>query len=168
MTDFFPENIEKLAREVLAAARAKGFKVATAESCTGGLVAGALTEIPGSSDVFERGFSTYSNRAKHELLGVPDAVLRSAGAVSEHCARAMAEGALQAAPVQATVAITGIAGPGGGSSDKPAGLVHFAAARTGGKTVALERRFGDIGRSKVRLLSVETALQMLLDAIRKS
>jgi nicotinamide-nucleotide amidase len=168
MTAFFPERIETLAREVLSAARAKGFKIATAESCTGGLVAGALTEIPGSSDVFERGFSTYSNQAKKDVLGVPADLLKRHGAVSEPCARAMAEGALSHAPVQITVAITGIAGPGGGSLDKPAGLVHFAAARAGGATVAVEKRFGDIGRPKVRLLSVETALEMMLDAIRRT
>jgi nicotinamide-nucleotide amidase len=168
MTEFFPERIVTLARDVLAAARAKGFKIATAESCTGGLVAGALTEIPGSSDVFERGFSTYSNHAKREVLGVSVDLLKQHGAVSEPCARAMAEGALRAAPVQVTVAITGIAGPGGGSPDKPAGLVHFASARSGGATVAVEKRFGDIGRTKVRLLSVETALEMLLDSIGKA
>jgi nicotinamide-nucleotide amidase len=167
MTEFFPPPIIDLARTVLAEARAKGFKIATAESCTGGLMAGALTEIPGSSDVFERGFSTYSNRAKQDLLGVPDAVLRTFGAVSEPCARAMAEGALKAAPVHVTVAITGIAGPGGGTADKPAGLVHFASARKDRTTVAQEKRFGDIARTEVRLLSVETALHMLLDAIRQ-
>lgn len=164
--DLFPVAIIDLARQVLAEARAKGFKVATAESCTGGLVAGALTEIPGSSDVFERGFSTYSNQAKQDLLGVSTAVLKAYGAVSEPCARAMAQGALKAAPVQATVAITGIAGPGGGTLEKPAGLVCFAAATAGGHLVSVEKRFGDIGRTKVRLASVETALEMLLDAIR--
>lgn len=167
MSEFFPERIESLAREVLAEARKRGWKVATAESCTGGLVAGALTEIPGSSDVFERGFSTYSNQAKQDVLGVPADLLKAHGAVSEPCARAMADGALRAAPVQAAVAITGIAGPGGGTPEKPAGLVHFAAASNGGEVIAVEKRFGDIGRTKVRLLSVETALEMLLDAVRR-
>jgi nicotinamide-nucleotide amidase len=167
MTEMFPEHVQRLASEVLADARAKRIMIATAESCTGGLVAGALTEIPGSSDVFERGFSTYSNRAKTELLGVSGDVLRNSGAVSEPCARAMAEGALRAAPVQLSVAITGIAGPGGGSPDKPAGLVYIATARAGGTTVAQEKRFGDVGRSQVRMQSVENALRMLLDAIHQ-
>jgi nicotinamide-nucleotide amidase len=168
MTSIFPDHVFDLARQVLAEARAKGFKIATAESCTGGLVAAALTEVPGSSDVFERGFSTYSNVAKQQVLGVPGDLLRQYGAVSEPCARAMAAGALAAAPVQVTVAITGIAGPGGGGPDKPAGLVHFASARQGGAVVAAERRFGDVGRGKVRLASVEVALALLLDAIRQS
>lgn len=167
MTDFFSRNIYDLARDVLAEARARGLKIATAESCTGGLVAGALTEVPGSSDVFERGFSTYSNQAKSDVLGVAKSLLGAFGAVSEECARAMAEGALKSAPVQAAVAITGIAGPGGASADKPAGLVHFATARAGHLTVHKEMRFGDIGRTKVRLLSVETALTMLLAAVRQ-
>jgi nicotinamide-nucleotide amidase len=167
MTSPFSDQICDLARQVLAEARTRGFKIATAESCTGGLVAGALTEIPGSSDVFERGFSTYSNQAKMDVLAVPSALLKQFGAVSEPCARAMAEGALRAAPVHVTVAITGIAGPGGGTPDKPAGLVHFATARMGGIAIAQEKRFGDIGRSAVRLASIETALTMLLDAIQR-
>jgi nicotinamide-nucleotide amidase len=167
MTTMFPAHVYDLAAQVLAEARARGFKVATAESCTGGLAAGALTEVPGSSDVFERGFSTYSNQAKIDVLGVPSALLKRYGAVSDPCVRAMAEGALRAAPVQAVVAITGIAGPGGGSAEKPAGLVHFATARQGHATASEEMRFGDIGRTQVRLLSVETALRMLLDAIRQ-
>ena len=167
MSSPFSDRVYDLAAQVLADARARGFKIATAESCTGGLVAGALTEVPGSSDVFERGFSTYSNQAKMDVLGVSPALLKHHGAVSEACARAMADGALNASPVHVAVAITGIAGPGGGTAEKPAGLVHFAAARRGNAVTAQEKRFGDIGRSAVRLASVECALNMLLDAIRR-
>jgi nicotinamide-nucleotide amidase len=166
MSAFFSAKIEDLAAQVLAEARVRAMKVATAESCTGGLVAGALTEIPGSSDVFDRGYSTYSNTAKMHVLGVGAELLKAHGAVSEQCVRAMAEGALSVSGVDATVAITGIAGPGGGSAAKPAGLVHFAAVRRGHATLAEERRFGDIGRSAVRIASVETALTLLLKAIR--
>lgn len=157
----FEPSILALAESVLASARAKSLRIATAESCTGGLVAGALTEIPGSSDVFERGFVTYSNAAKMEELGVPEATLRAHGAVSEATARAMAEGALRHAPADISVAITGVAGPGGGSPEKPVGLVHFAAARKGGPTIAAEHRFGDIGRSNIRTAAVEVALSLL-------
>jgi len=149
------------AEKLLADARAKGLKIATAESCTGGLVAGLLTEIAGSSDVFERGFVTYSDRAKQDSLGVPGAMIRQHGAVSEPVARAMAEGAIRNSGAQLAIAITGIAGPGGGSDEKPVGLVHITAARAGEATLHRECRFGDIGRSEVRLKSVETALEML-------
>jgi len=148
------------AETLLAEARAQGVKIATAESCTGGLVAGLLTEIPGSSDVFERGFVTYSNQAKLEMLGVPQALVAAHGAVSAQVARAMAKGALRHAPAHLAVAITGIAGPGGGTADRPVGLVHLAAAR-GEQLIARECRFGDTGRSEVRLKSVEVALEML-------
>lgn len=148
------------AEKLLAEARAKGLKIATAESCTGGLLAGLLTEIPGSSDVVERGFVTYSNDAKHELLGVPREILEAHGAVSEQTARALAEGALKHSKAGLAVSVTGIAGPGGGSTDKPVGLVHFAAAR-GGKVIHRECRFGDIGRGAVRARSVGVALEML-------
>jgi nicotinamide-nucleotide amidase len=166
MNGLFPVAIEDLARQVLAEARARGIKVCTAESCTGGLVAGALTEIPGSSDVFDRGYSTYSNTAKIHVLGVGVELLKAHGAVSEACARAMAQGALAASGADAAVAITGIAGPGGGTAAKPAGLVHFAAIRRSEATLAQERRFGDIGRGAVRIASVEAALNLLLKAIR--
>jgi nicotinamide-nucleotide amidase len=149
------------AEKLLADARVKGLKIATAESCTGGLVAGLLTEIAGSSDVFERGFVTYSDRAKQDSLGVPGAMIRQHGAVSEPVARAMAEGAIRNSGAQLAIAITGIAGPGGGSDEKPVGLVHITAARAGEATLHRECRFGDIGRSEVRLKSVETALEML-------
>jgi len=149
------------AEKLLAEARVKGLKIATAESCTGGLVAGLLTEIAGSSDVFERGFVTYSNKAKQELLGVPGALIRQHGAVSELVARAMAEGAIRHSTAQLSVAITGVAGPGGGSDEKPIGLVHITAARAGEASLHRECRFGDIGRSEVRLKSVEAALELL-------
>jgi nicotinamide-nucleotide amidase len=149
------------AEKLLAEARAKGLKIVTAESCTGGLVAGLLTEIAGSSDVFERGFVTYSNLAKQDLLGVPAAMIRQHGAVSEAVARAMAEGAIRNSVAQLAIAITGVAGPGGGTDEKPVGLVHITAARAGEATLHRECRFGDIGRSEVRLASVETAIAML-------
>ena len=157
----FAPTMLKLAESVLAKARAKGVHIATAESCTGGLVAGALTEIAGSSDVFERGFVTYSNKAKEEALGVQAATIRTHGAVSEPTARAMAEGALRQSHADVSVAITGVAGPGGGTAEKPVGLVHFAAARKGGDTIAVEHRFGDIGRQEIRLASVGVALTLL-------
>ena len=157
----FPDKILKLAETVLAEARAKNLKIVIAESCTGGLVAGALTEIAGSSDVFERGFVTYSNDAKQECLGVIDDTLDKFGAVSAPTAVAMAEGAIANSKADVSVAITGIAGPGGGSPEKPVGLVHFAAARRGGATDMEVRRFGDIGRNKIRMESVEVALTLL-------
>jgi nicotinamide-nucleotide amidase len=160
----FPDDIESLARTVIEAAASRGLRIATAESCTGGLVSGALTAIAGSSAVVERGFVTYSNAAKVDLLGVPLELIERHGAVSEPVARAMAQGALARSPVQLSVAVTGIAGPGGGSADKPVGLVHFAAAGPGG-LIHVERRFGDIGREAVRLDSVRVALEMLLDRI---
>jgi nicotinamide-nucleotide amidase len=146
---------------VLDACRRRGLLVATAESCTGGLVAGALTEIPGSSDVVDRGFVTYSNAAKEAMLGVPGAVLERHGAVSRETAEAMAAGALANSHADLTVAITGIAGPGGGGADKPVGLVHFAAAARDGRLIHREKRFGDIGRSTVRTRAVAEALAML-------
>src|ERR1700710_2887612 len=121
----FSAALRASAERPLAAARVGGVKIAAAESCTGGLVAGLLTEIPGSSDVFDRGFVTYSNRAKEEMLGVPAAMTRQHGAVSEPVARAMAEGAIRNSAAQLALAITGIAGPGGGSDEKPVGLVHI-------------------------------------------
>ena len=138
-----------------------GLKIATAESCTGGLVAGLLTEIAGSSAVLERGFVTYSNEAKRELLGVPAGALETHGAVSEPTARAMARGALAHSRAQVAVSITGVAGPGGGTAEKPVGLVHFACAGPGAAVVAVERRFGDLGRSAILMASVEQALALL-------
>jgi nicotinamide-nucleotide amidase len=158
----FPKPILKLATEVLANARAKGWKIATAESCTGGLVAGALTEIAGSSDVFERGFVTYSNEAKTELLGVAAELIAKHGAVSKEVALAMAEGALRHSRADLSVSITGIAGPGGGSREKPVGLVHIAAACSNRARRHEEHRFGALGRAEVRTKSVEAALGLLL------
>lgn len=149
---------------MLERARARGLWLATAESCTGGLVAGALTEIAGSSAAVGRGFVTYANDAKRELLGVPADVLATHGAVSESVVRAMAEGALRAARADLAVAITGIAGPGGGSADKPVGLVWFSTATADG-VHSTERRFGDAGRSAVRMAAVRTALQLLLERL---
>jgi nicotinamide-nucleotide amidase len=152
----------KLAENVLRSARANRLKIAAAESCTGGLVSAALTDIPGSSDVVERGFVTYSNEAKMQMLGVPDQTLRDHGAVSEATARAMAQGALANSHADLSVAITGVAGPGGGSEEKPVGLVHFAVARKGHDTISEKHLFGDIGRTAVREASVDVALNLLL------
>ena len=157
----FSADLRARAETLLAAARVKGLKIATAESCTGGLIAGLLTEIPGSSDVVERGFVTYSNQAKEEMLGVPGAMLRQHGAVSETVARAMAEGAIRKSTAQLSVAVTGIAGPGGGTDEKPVGLVHIAAARAGEATLHRECRFGDIGRSEIRLATITAGLELL-------
>lgn len=160
----FPDDIEALARRVIAEAAAGGVMIATAESCTGGLVAAALTQVAGSSAVVDRGFVTYSNEAKSDLVAVPVALIAAHGAVSEPVARAMAEGAVANSRAAVSVAITGIAGPGGGSADKPVGLVHFAAAGPAG-VIHVEKRFGDIGREKVRLASVVVALELLLDRV---
>jgi nicotinamide-nucleotide amidase len=159
--DLAHADLAPAATRVLARCRARGLTVATAESCTGGLVAGALTEIAGSSDVVDRGFVTYSNAAKHAMLGVSTAILERHGAVSRETAEAMARGALAHAPVDLAVAVTGIAGPGGGSAEKPVGLVHFAAAARDGRLIHREQRFGDIGRAEVRLRAVAEALAML-------
>lgn len=141
--------------------RRLGFTLATAESCTGGLVAAAITDIPGSSDVFDRGFVTYSNDAKKKLLGVSDDLLKEYGAVSKETAKAMALGALNAAQTSLAVSVTGIAGPSGGSPEKPVGLVHLACASRDGKYHARECRFGDIGRDEVRRRSVIAALTLI-------
>ena len=159
----FPNDIQRLAASVIAAASARGWTVATAESCTGGLVAGALTAVAGSSSVVDRGFVTYSNAAKSEMLGVPAALIVRHGAVSEPVARAMATGAREAAKTALAVSITGVAGPGGGSDEKPVGLVHFGCATPQG-LVHDKQLFGDIGREEVRLESVRVALGLLLAA----
>jgi len=164
----FPPDLVDRAAALIARYRAEGFMVATAESCTGGLIAGLLTEIPGSSNVLERGFVVYSNEAKQELLGVPAETLLSVGAVSEETARALAEGALRASRADIAVSVTGIAGPDGGTAAKPVGLVHFACARRDAPTVAREERFGDIGREGVRLASVRVGLDLLEAAARGS
>ena len=154
---------EAAATALLDLCKSKKLMVATAESCTGGLVAGALTDIAGSSAVVDRGFVTYTNEAKHQMLGVPTATLERHGAVSRETAEAMVRGALGHANADLAVSITGIAGPGGGTADKPVGLVHFAAASRGGSLIHRERRFGDIGRGAVRRLSVLEALAMLTE-----
>jgi nicotinamide-nucleotide amidase len=164
MTDL--THLLPAATELIARCTRMGLKIATAESCTGGLIAGTLTEVAGSSAVVDRGFVTYSNAAKTDLLGIPEALLAKGGAVSEATARAMAEGALKRSEAHLVVAVTGIAGPGGGSAHKPVGLVHFAAVRRGGEIVHREQRFGDIGRSEVRLATVREALAML-DALAR-
>lgn len=151
------------AEAVLALCRAAGLRVATAESCTGGLIAATLTAIAGSSDVVERGFVTYSNEAKSALVGVPEALIASHGAVSEPVARAMAEGALDRSLAEIAVAVTGVAGPGGGSAEKPVGLVWFACAREGRKTVTASHVFpGD--RTEVRRATVARALELVRTA----
>jgi len=158
------ELLRALAARVLRACEARGWMLATAESCTGGMVAAALTDIPGSSSVVERGFVTYSDAAKAECLGVPTALIEADGAVSEAVARAMATGALAHSRADLAVSITGIAGPGGGSAEKPEGLVHFACARQGGVTTHARVEFGALGRDQVRAASVQQALEMLLAA----
>lgn len=150
--------------ELMQAARDRGVMIATAESCTGGLIAGALTEMPGSSNVFERGFVTYSNAAKMQMLGVRDATLTDHGAVSEQIAAEMANGALRHSNAGIAVAVTGIAGPGG-SEHKPEGRVCFSVAQPFGSTTETVD-FGAIGRNQVRAATVEHALQLLLDALR--
>jgi nicotinamide-nucleotide amidase len=155
------DDISRAAVRVLDLCRAKGLKLATAESCTGGLVAAALTEIAGSSDVVECGFVAYSNAAKQAMLGVPAGVLERHGAVSRETAEAMAQGALERSSADVAVAVTGIAGPGGSGTEKPVGLVHFAAAARDGRRIHRERRFGDAGRRQVRLMSVAEALAMI-------
>ena len=159
------EQLRHRAAHILEQARRRGIRIATAESCTGGLIAAVLTEIPGSSDVVERGFVTYSNDAKMELLGVPRSTLDSAGAVSRETALAMAAGAIVHSHAHVAVAVTGVAGPGGGSAEKPVGLVHLAVARAGREPRHREMRYGDIGRSHVRAATVHTALEMLGEAI---
>ena len=158
----FPDDIQALAAAVLEAARARGVILATAESCTGGLVCGALTAIPGSSDVVAGGVVSYANSAKMALLGVSPALLETHGAVSQPVAMAMAEGALTALDADLSISITGVAGPGGGTTAKPVGLVHFATAFTSNGTRSREERFGEIGRDAVRMASVKVALSMLL------
>jgi nicotinamide-nucleotide amidase len=154
-----------LATEIIETCTRLGLTIATAESCTGGLVAALLTEVAGSSLVIERGLVTYSNAAKIDLLGVPAGLIERDGAVSESVARAMAEGALKRSPVDLSVAITGIAGPGGGTAEKPVGLVHFASLRRGRPTRHARHIFPDLGRSAIRLAAAREALIMLREAI---
>jgi nicotinamide-nucleotide amidase len=150
-----------LAKAIITEAERAGLKIATAESCTGGLVSAALTDIAGSSAVLDRGFVTYSNEAKTEMLGVDASLIQREGAVSENVARAMAEGALNNSRADLTIAITGIAGPGGGSPTKPVGLVHFATARKHQATHHSEKHFGELGREEVRNAALLYALDLL-------
>ncbi|HTK35463.1 MAG TPA: CinA family protein [Caulobacteraceae bacterium] len=161
----FPTETQRLAEAILHRARGKHLTLATAESCTGGLAAAALTGIAGSSDVVDRGFVTYSNAAKTELLGVPGELIEREGAVSEAVVRAMAEGALKASAAGLAVAITGIAGPGGGSDDKPVGLVWLATALRDSPTTVRQMRYGDLGREGVRMAAVFTALEMMFERL---
>ena len=161
----FTAPLLERAAALMAEAQARGLVLATAESCTGGLVSALLTEVPGSSAAFDRGFATYSNAAKVEMLGVPPALIEAEGAVSEAVARAMAAGVLAHSRADIAVAITGVAGPGGGTATKPVGLVHFACARRGGAMTAVERRFGDLGRGAVRLASVAQAMDLFEAAL---
>src|ERR1700739_4896273 len=155
-----------LVRSLLDLCRMRKLTMATAESCTGGLVAGALTDIPGSSDVIDRAYVTYSNEAKRAMLGVETSTLATFGAVSKETATQMAVGALERADVDLAVAITGIAGPGGAVPGKPVGLVHFAVAARDGRIAHREHRFGAIGRTAVRQRSVVEALRMLMELAR--
>ncbi len=160
-----PDDIERLAQQVLGTACERDLFLATAESCTGGLLASLLTDIPGKSHAFERGFVTYSNAAKHELLGVSCEVLEADGAVSEAAARAMAEGALRASQAHLAVSVTGFAEGGPG---QPAGLVHLACAIRDGVTVHRCEHFGDVGRAEVRLAALRSALDLFREALAAS
>jgi nicotinamide-nucleotide amidase len=157
----FPDRLRNLALLILDDAEQARLKIATAESCTGGLVAALFTDIPGSSTVFERGFVTYSNKAKEEMLGVPGDVLADYGAVSEPVSRMMAEGAMKNSRANIAVGITGVAGPGGGTKMKPVGLVHVACARENRAVVHEMLQLGDIGRTAIRMEAVETALKLI-------
>lgn len=161
------DDIVAAANRLLDICKRKNLTIATAESCTGGLVAGTLTEVPGVSGMLDRGFVTYSNEAKQEMLGVPEDILKQYGAVSRETAEAMAKGALGYAPVDLTIAVTGIAGPTGEEGGKPIGLVHFAAASRTGLLEHVERRFGNLGRSEIRKRSVLQAFVMLHDLAEK-
>ena len=164
------EDFDKLAAEaaaLLQLCRARGVLLATAESCTGGLIAALLTETPGSSDVFERGFVTYSNAAKTEMLGVPAKLIARHGAVSEEVARAMASGALAHSRADIAVAVTGVAGPDGGSEAKPVGLVHFGTAWRDRAAIHSEQRLGDIGRRSIRLAAVREAFRLVRVLVKR-
>lgn len=157
-----PPELDRLAQAVLRRAVERRLKLVAAESCTGGLLASLLTDVPGMSHVFERGFVAYTHEAKHELLGVPMAVLRAEGAVSELAARAMAEGALDRSQGDVAIAVTGFTE---GGPQQPAGLVHFACASRSRPTIHKVMRYGDLGRAQVRLRALATALDLLLEEI---
>lgn len=157
----FPLEIETLARLLVDECRERRLRIVTAESCTGGLVSAAITGVSGASEMFDRGLISYSNRAKQDLLGVSGDMLADYGAVSEPVARMMAEGALEHSNAHVSIAITGVAGPTGGTEMKPVGLVHFATARANQSVMHRVERFGDIGRSEIQLGAVQIALEML-------
>lgn len=154
------------AGKLLETCRAHGVMVTTAESCTGGLIAGTLTEIAGSSDVVERGFVTYSNESKNELLGVPSQLIATEGAVSEPVALAMAKGALKRSNADISVSVTGIAGPGGGSAEKPVGLVHIAATNKTGIIIHRKCLFGDKSRKEIRMLTIAAAFDLIEELLK--
>ena len=162
----FPERLRNLAMLILDDAEQARLKIATAESCTGGLLAALFTEIPGSSSVFERGFVTYSNKAKEEMLGVPGDALADYGAVSEPVARMMAEGALTNSRANISVGITGVAGPGGGTRMKPVGTVHIACARENRAIIHEHLQLGEISRDAIRMAAVESALNLIQAQMR--
>jgi nicotinamide-nucleotide amidase len=162
----FSERLIMLASLTIDDAAARRLRIAVAESCTGGLIAGLLTEIPGSSSVLERGFVVYSNKAKEEMLGVPGDLIADAGAVSEPVARAMAEGALEASRANIAIATTGVAGPGGGTPLKPVGLVHIAVARENRPVRHQALRLGDIGRRRIREETIVAALDIAREIMR--
>lgn len=168
ITTVFPDDLVAAAAELLDHARDKRLRITTAESCTGGLLAALLTDVAGASDVVEGGFVTYSNAAKTQALGVPAVLIEKHGAVSREVAEAMAEGALKHANADLAIAITGIAGPAGGTAQKPVGLVHMAVHRKGHVTRHHECRFGDIGRTAVRLAAVKEAMELLKIAVGKA
>ena len=157
----FPKNLEELANTLVTNCRTQRLRIATAESCTGGLIAGCLTSVSGSSDVFERGFNTYSNNSKVEMLNVPEELITKSGAVSEFVSIAMCEGALKNAPVQLTVSVTGIAGPNGGTVEKPVGTVYIASARIGKTTLREHYKF-DGNRDEIRIATIKEAIKMML------
>ena len=154
-------DLHREAEALLGLCRSRSVRLATVESCTGGLIAAALTAVPGSSDVVERGFVTYSNDAKTELVGVPIEMIARHGAVSEPVARAMALGGLAHSLADVAVSVTGVAGPGGGSAEKPVGLVHLAVARRDGDVIDDVQRFGDVGRDRIRHDSVLRAFALI-------
>jgi nicotinamide-nucleotide amidase len=157
-------ELSQQAAEILDLYRTRGWMIATAESCTGGLIIGCLTDIAGSSAVVDRGFVTYTNEAKHEVLGVDAGLLNSEGAVSQAVARAMAAGALSASNADVSVAVTGVAGPGGGSLEKPVGLVHLACAGPGADVRHREMRYGELSRQEIREATIKTAFELFLTA----
>lgn len=162
----FDTGLKEKAEALIALYTERRLTIATAESCTGGLAAGLLSSVPGSSAVLDRGFVTYSNAAKTDCLGIHPILIDTWGAVSAQTARAMAAGVLANTPVDAAISITGIAGPGGGSELKPVGLVYLCCAHRNGESIAVEKRYGDLGREGIRLAAVATALELLIDVVK--